>query len=867
MNSLKLDNPKTINAADKNAVSFANLDNIHDVENISAKHRAKIASDFAIYNSCNVIFRNNQFYGNYRLADLDDNIKYSKSINHAGDISIFGLYAVSCGYCPVIKIAISSKSDLLKLENNFSKFKGLFGRLSNKQPSIKLGAYPQKSVNDYLQDILEHLYNDGNIKLALKPTGKLYTLNSVTETSNVASKLCPEFEYQGNKYVRFHANTTVRMNNQTSNFNKPIWFSVKPVEFVVKNWKQLPKSINPSGKETASQIELQTKDILISGVPFVSNNRSNFNIYNYLNDVIGDMFDSKEQSITQFSIPSDQTEIADFAFEGCTFIDKIKIHKNVEQIGRNAFSGCKIKCAYIEKGTSNLVLSSNFPGKDEEYSHFLNFEKLFSSIPGSNLDIFLDYFLNKDMLDYVEKFNKLSNKLKNAGLTIPYQFINKLEPIKLHDSFFESDFRFIKNEFPDLDEQLKKYPVRVQIAFWKFAYIFGCLSHDEFLDNNGNSTGVFVAQKASSALAKFFKNDLLSIEKIYTLYSSVIDVLPFDNIHSQELIKFLSNQGKNGKFENLELLLDLEKEDKGCFAFILNSFDVAKEMRLKKDKDGKFKALPWKDVFLKMRANIAYQNVTRASLRIAEVFHRKGLDQKVFDEASNLFSKAKIMKVNSHILNKQLKENSLLEEIERIKQKTAGILDQTSVEFKKVFENTFSYEFLDKYDPKNAIIGLYCDCCAQIGNNFYGAEIAKSTILANDVQNLVVKNYKGDIVAKAAMYVNKKYGYIVLNEFEIDKIYKKNETSQSGIYTDDDGVAGKARDAIFNAFLRGINDFVKEYDAQHPKRPIKKVHVGMGYNRLKKQCEMYKTAKKNLQIPEEYGFVDAEQEQKVLYEK
>lgn len=867
MNSVKLDNSNTIKAAYKNAASFVHLDNKLDVENISAKHRAKIASDFAVSNFCNVILKNNQFYGSYRLADLEEDKRYSKSINHSGDISIFGLYAVSCGYCPVIKFAISSKSDLLKFENNFAKFKGIFGLLNKNQPTIKLGAYPQKSVNDYLQDKLEDLYDDGSIKDGLKPTGKLYTLNSVTDTANVASKLCPEFEYQGNKYVRFHANTTVTMNNQTSIVNKPIWFSVKPVEFVVKNWKQLPKSINPFGKETASQIELQTKDILISGVPFVSNNGNNFNIYNYLNNVIGDMFDLNKQQITQFSIPSDQTEIADLAFEGCTFIDKIIIHKNVDKIGRNAFSGCKIKCAYIEKGTSNLVLSNNFPGKDEEYSHFLNFEKLFSCVPGSNLDIFLDYYLNKDMLGYVEKFNKLSNKLKNAGLKIPYQFINNLQPIDQHDSFFESDFRFIKNEFSDLDEQLKKYPVRVQIAFWKFAYTFGCLSHDEFLDNNGNSTGVFVAQKASSALSKFFKNDLLSIEKIFTLYGSIIDLLPFDNIYSQELIKFLSNQGKNEKFENLELLLDLEKEDKGCFAFILNNFDTAKEMRLKKDKDGKLKALPWKDVFIKMRANIAYQNVTTASIKIAETFHRKGLDQKAFDEASNLFSKAKSMKVKPHILNKQLKENCLLEEIKKIKQETAGILDQTSTEFKKAFEKTFSYEFLDKYDPKNAIIGLYCDCCAQIGSNGYGSEIAKSTILANDVQNLVVKNYKGDIVAKAAMYVNQKYGYIVLNEFEIDKTYKKNETSQSGIYTDDDGIAGKSRDAIFNAFLRGINDFVKEYDAEHPKRPIKKVHVGMGYNRLKKQCEMYKSAKKNLQIPEEYGFDDAKQEQKVLYEK
>ena len=75
------------------------------------------------------------------------------------------------------------------------------------------------------------------------------------------------------------------------------------------------------------------------------------------------------------------------------------------------------------------------------------------------------------------------------------------------------------------------------------------------------------------------------------------------------------------------------------------------------------------------------------------------------------------------------------------------------------------------------------------------------------------------------------------------------------------------RDLIFDAFKRGVEAFAKEYDKQHPNKPLMQVNVGMGYNRLKRNVEQLENATKTLAVPEEYGFEDAQSRQYVLYKR
>ena len=173
-----------------------------------------------------------------------------------------------------------------------------------------------------------------------------------------------------------------------------------------------------------------------------------------------------------------------------------------------------------------------------------------------------------------------------------------------------------------------------------------------------------------------------------------------------------------------------------------------------------------------------------------------------------------------------------------------------------LYSKQFTYEMLSKYDPRNAIMGLYASCCGTITSSFYGKDIAKASLIAKDVQNLVVRDSSGEIIAKGTLYVNKDEGYAVFNDFEINQKYREYETDAGRYNTVTPAQKQKEheRDLIFDAFMRGIKAFVKEWDISHPDRPINIVNVGMGYNRLKAQCE-------------KYSFKDAAEHQRILYDR
>ena len=313
-------------------------------------------------------------------------------------------------------------------------------------------------------------------------------------------------------------------------------------------------------------------------------------------------------------------------------------------------------------------------------------------------------------------------------------------------------------------------------------------------------------------------------------------------------------------------MLELNDKQLGTFERIIKRFDIVKKYRTSLDNQGKPCNVPWREAISKFLKSNQYENITEENKDIALLFSEHGLSQDVFDKASEFRREALKRNIKEHILGKPLKEESIIEKIERIKNSTGEKLANSKQLIEELYEQKFTYEMLNKHDPKNAIIGLYCGCCATLTSTFYGKHIVHASMTENDVQNLVIRDVKGDIIAKAAMYVNSVNGYAVINEFELNEKYKANEYS-SGKYTAIDSNQEKDRELIFAAFKRGINAFVSEYDREHPKNPIHQVVVGMGYNRLKKQCERYKDVSLALQVPVDYFFQDAAFEQKVLYER
>ena len=344
--------------------------------------------------------------------------------------------------------------------------------------------------------------------------------------------------------------------------------------------------------------------------------------------------------------------------------------------------------------------------------------------------------------------------------------------------------------------------------------------------------------------------------------------MPLDVAPDQEFLKFISIQGDKKNFQNLEMILNLERNYPGMFIKVMTNFEDAKSYRESLDENGKPIKVSWEDALKKFYESNKYVGVTKENTDIAELFGGKGLSQEVFDRASELRQRAKDTNIPEHILEKTIREETILESIERIKRQTEEELISGKQMIEELYDKQFTYEWLSKNDPHNSIMGLFCSCCGSITSQFYGKDIAMSSILAPDVQNLVIRDSKGEIISKGTMYVNKDKGYAVINDFELNQRYRNHESSAGRYIVDETSPEEQDRELIFKVFQRGLRAFIEEYDRQNPAKPLQQINVGMGYNRLKKQVERFKKATSNLTVPSEYSFKDAmTNEQYILYRR
>lgn len=126
----------------------------------------------------------------------------------------------------------------------------------------------------------------------------------------------------------------------------------------------------------------------------------------------------------------------------------------------------------------------------------------------------------------------------------------------------------------------------------------------------------------------------------------------------------------------------------------------------------------------------------------------------------------------------------------------------------------YYYEWLPKHSNENFILGKYCSCCAHLEGA--GAGIMRASIILDNVQNLVIRNEVGKIVAKSTLYINKDEGYGVFNNVEASLSIKEESGDLKEIY---------------EAFMRGAEAFINTYN-QNFKKPITELTIGHNRNRI-----------------------------------
>lgn len=508
-----------------------------------------------------------------------------------------------------------------------------------------------------------------------------------------------------------------------------------------------------------------------------------------------------------------------------------------------------------------------------------NYERIFDN----DYEYQCNFFTNKNV-------KKILRELGKAKIMIQYEYIDDLIHTLRDEDFAENlNFTILADQVPNFSKYIEQNRMISNIYFLRFVQGLGCFDNSFMNDKMGRKTKTRMAQKASTTLREIIDKGIIYPEE----FTEILTEMPSYITPNSNFLSFISEKNK-GQFINLLELLRLRVEDPKVVTIFMKDFDEIKKYRKSLTDEGLPKINSWEETFDSYMNNIQYDGVTEEFEELAQVFKERGMSQLDFDYAVYLRRAQDDENICPNILDKPLsekiwqedqqkllnqenenkdkngKEEHIKEEHireEDIKEKDfKRLLSDSKEKLQKAYEKQFTWEWLSKQDPRNLIIGSYCDCCANISSNYYGAEIVRATVTDPEVQNIVVKNAEDEIVAKGALYLNKLLRYGVINDFEIAKEYKKHEVQEGYYKVPEDSKDELKRNAIFSAFKRGIEAFAKEYEREHPGEGINIITVGMGYNRLKKQVESLEKSKYPLTVRGNLQFYDADEEQYIIYE-
>ncbi len=631
------------------------------------------------------------------------------------------------------------------------------------------------------------------------------------------------------------------------------WFKDEPVTYKVLN----PESSARRG------YSLETEQAIIANIQFHNKWRSigatnfkNSTIRAYFNGtktqggdftVIGNFksesFNPDREPITEWTIPGGQTDIADYAFQGACHLKKITIPDTVTIIGENAFQGTSLNFISKTKSGDIILSEESLPTPDILYSQDMT--KFNQAFYGFDIGKVCSGDIALVTLEV------LADKLSSTNDNLPYSFVENLIAHNELKAFVEN------SNLKGFRQLQKLIPINTKtedlVDFYNFAYNIGCFSTNPTLNQRANK---WLKEKV---LPKHVRNASENGDsKIAS--KAVLPLLPFSSFHAnfeswrpkganEEFSSFLfskSNKKNTTTFEEVQSSqgwgqflrriydefsnpeIDLAEggrfrdktSGKLMFAVFHNSTN-AEGLDISKRKDLK----PTLALFRQYFASKKFLGVKTADDKnIAEELSKwPGMQQKYFDRAQCIMDEFRAKKIEPNILGKHLKD--ITTEMEQYKKQTEELASRGIEAAKEIvgklgysISKEFTYDWLEKNDPKNFCLGLYCNCCANLAGVGYG--IMRSNFVHPDIQNLVIKNKKGIPVAKSTLYINREQGYGVFNNVEVSH----NMTDEQ-------------KQEIYKSYMEGVNDFAEEYNKQNSDKQLKKISVGMYRNDLSIQIK------------------------------
>ena len=543
--------------------------------------------------------------------------------------------------------------------------------------------------------------------------------------------------------------------------------------------------------------------------------------------------------IREIELHDNIKQIGEEAFYGCDSLEKVKLGKGVEYIGWQAFLTCK-NLQKIEIFQNNCKIKELFLDYNKFYGICVNSDGYTAVVKNNNEDTdktiisypiknIIDAFpgietetYKLNLNDFITDKKRITDLIKKAhyfnklGISIPIRMFNTYEDFKKVTS---KEYKKLATLLSQIDGN--KSSVNM-IEFYKLANNMGLLE-DNDISIQVNGKKVPVSDVAYTALQGAFKKGYLNIDDMHSRFHS----MKFDE-YNEEFLKFMANK------TNLGDLKEADNEQNGLTTKIYKWFQERKKGNLEAgvSEENRYKIITyettetgidkikWKSptvsLFKKEFAEQKFTNISEDSKDIAEYLSSFNLyGQKHFEKAVQIDRERKRLRVKDHITEDVVKED-LIESLEDYKKRTEKLKEEIIKETKEASEKQidtasmiFTYEMLAKSDRANFAMGFLTDSCATLYGAGAGAQ--RAMIIHPDMQPLVIRDIRGNIVCFGIVYVNRKEGYAVVNNFEVNKKYMGNDAVRKEIYT-------KA--------LQGIDAFVKQYNKENEENPITIVTCG-----------------------------------------
>ena len=557
-------------------------------------------------------------------------------------------------------------------------------------------------------------------------------------------------------------------------------------------------------------------------------------------------------NLKEIKLPSTLKEIGKNSFFYCNSLERMEIPEGVEKIDVGAFSNCENLKEVKLPSTLNMILRDTFNRCDaleiieipddiekieqDAFRWCYNLKKI--KFMGIEFDVRGTYFPTiylEKINDYIKNKEQLydmytaSDRLKKQGILIPESLINENN---MDEYLYDNEYRYMKNLINLMPEEYRENNLA---ELYKIAKAMGVLEKDS-VTVKVNGKDMPINGVAYEILQRSIKKGQLDLERLHMNFQS----LPNDGKCNVELLKFMANK------TNLEELLNRNSRSPGFFDRVYRWFEDRKNLvidenstevsNLPTEESNRYKIRTYKTVesgidklkwnaptvelFAKeFAANKFSGMVDERSKEIGEYLSEFSLyEQRHFDKALEIDKERVDRDVKDHLTKKIIKED-IIESLDDYKRRTGELkqdivneLGETLKTQTDTASQIFTYEMLAKSDKANFAMGFLTSCCATLYGAGAGAQ--RAMILHPDMQPLVIKNIKGEIVCFGIIYVNRKEGYAVVNDFELNKQYDTDEV----------------REEIYNKTMQGVNAFVTQYNKENDDNPIKIVTSGISPN-------------------------------------